>query len=491
MKRLADLLADLVPAGDIPAVMVGGLGMDSRRVVPGDAFVAVEGTRTHGMEFAAAALAAGASVVLHDGRAEPPAGIAARTVEVPGLQGRLAELAKRFYDDPVAALDLSAVTGTNGKTSVAWLLAQALDGAMIGTLGSGRPGALREATHTTPDLPSLYRELARIRDEGIRKVVLEASSHALAQHRLDGLQFTTAVFTNLGRDHLDYHDSVEAYGRAKARLFHEFPVRRRLINIDDPFGRQLVDELVDEMAEARGDRRGLLRFGLDPARLPDAFGTIRRADLDGLQIDVTTPEGRVCCCSGLIGRVNAFNLVVVATELMARGADPDDAAEIVAALMPVPGRMNRIDGPDGQRVVIDYAHTPDALENALASLREMTPARLICVFGCGGQRDAGKRPLMGRIAEALADRVVITDDNPRRENRMRIVREIEAGMARPDRARVIPDRREAIACAVASAEPGDCVLVAGKGHEQTQDLGDRVIEFSDFDAVRDALTEAA
>jgi len=483
MKTLDRILEGLAAPRQIPALTVAGLVVDSRRTMPGDAFVALQGGQAHGIAHAASALDAGAAVVLHDGCAPVPADIQARCVELPDLASRLHTLCERFWDDPVSALDLTAVTGTNGKSSVAWLLAGALDGAMIGTLGIGRPAALSVASHTTPDLPSLYKALADLRDSGCSKVVIEASSHALDQRRLAGLRFGSVIFTNLERDHLDYHGTQEAYGRAKARLFTDYASRHQLINIDDEFGRRL--------AAALSDSPGLVRYGLEKSNGPEVLGTIRTATLEGLQLDVNTPEGRVCCRSGLIGRINASNIVIVVAELVTRGYNMPDIIEIVSGLHPVPGRMNRIDGPGGQRVVIDYAHSPDALANALGALREMSPERLVCVFGCGGERDRGKRPMMGRIAESLADEVILTNDNPRGEDPVKILREIQAGMARPDRARVIPDRRQAIGCAVAVAASSDCVLVAGKGHEQTQDLGDRVIAFSDFDAVRNALGEAA
>lgn len=483
MKRLDEVLAGLVDDSCIPSVTIGGLTMDSRRLLPGDAFVAVQGARAHGMQHAAAALDAGAAVVLHDGRVEVPADIATRCVEVPALASELQTLCRRYWDDPVSSLDLVAVTGTNGKSSVAWLLAQALGGAMIGTLGIGRPGELATASHTTPDLPSLYKALAGLRDTGVASVVIEASSHALDQNRLAGLRFGSVILTNLARDHLDYHGTREAYARAKARLFTDYSSRHQLINVDDEFGRRLAAELAEST--------GLVRYGLETSNRPDVLGAIRHSSLDGLELDVDTPAGPMNCSSRLVGRINAGNILVVIAELVVRGYKLREIGDIVAGLEPVPGRMNRIEGPAGQCVVIDYAHSPDALENALTALREVTEDRLICVFGCGGERDRGKRPLMGRIAESMADEVILTDDNPRGEDHIKILREIQAGMARPDRARVIPDRREAIACAVVGAGASDCVLVAGKGHEQTQDLGDRVVAFSDFEAVRSALGVAA
>lgn len=481
---LRELLAGIAPVPEALAeVAVEGLTLDSRRVVPGDVFLALAGKTEHGLRYAESAMSAGCVLVLHDGLGTVPGAIASRCLAVPDLASRLAELARRLWHDPAAGLDLVAVTGTNGKSSIAWLLAQAGEGAMIGTLGIGRPGAAAPSSHTTPDLPSLYRALARLRDEGERLVVIEASSHALDQGRLAGLSLQTAIFTNLGRDHLDYHGSLEAYAQAKARLFFDYLSVRQLIDIDDAFGRTLADWLAA--------RPGRVRYGLEPDRRPDLLGRVIQADLDGLVMDLDGPPGRLRLRCGLIGRINARNLVVVASELLARGIRPAEVVERIATLTPVPGRMNRVDGPRGRRVIVDYAHTPDALANALRCLRELSPRRLICVFGCGGERDAGKRPLMGRVAESMADRVVLTNDNPRGEEPLAILRQIQAGMVRPERARVIPDRAKAIAAAIAEAGPADCVLVAGKGHERTQDLGDRVIEFCDLDVVRQALEDAA
>ncbi|MCA1778520.1 MAG: UDP-N-acetylmuramoyl-L-alanyl-D-glutamate--2,6-diaminopimelate ligase [Xanthomonadaceae bacterium] len=483
MKRLRELLEfgqSRSPAAD---VSITGFCMDSRRIEPGQAFIARAGTNGHGLDFAAEALRRGASVIVHDGRRQPDPGIAGQCLAMPDFDRNLVTLLRRFWDDPVASLDVLAVTGTNGKTSVAWLLAQALGGAMIGTIGIGRPGELAPATHTTPDLASLYRNLAAFRDAGITSVTIEASSHALVQQRLSGLAFTTAIFTNLGHDHLDYHASIEDYFEAKARLFRDYPSRRKLIGVDDPFGLRLAGQ--------HSANSELLRYGLHRSMKPDVLGHIQRAGLDELVVDVQVSGMSMRCRSRLLGRINAYNVLVVAAELVARGHREPEVIEMIERLSPVPGRMSRIDGPAGQCVVIDYAHSPEALHNALAALRELTPERLICVFGCGGDRDRAKRPRMGRIAESMADAVIVTDDNPRGEHSLKILREIQAGMARPDRARVIPDRRQAIADAIAQARPGDCVLVAGKGHERTQTIGGKTFEFSDFDAVRDALTEAA
>lgn len=483
MKDLRALLEGWIPVAGLPPVAVSGLNLDSRRIRPGEAFVAVAGEQGHGLDYAAQAAAAGARVILHDGQQVPPPDTGATLVEVQELGRRLPELASRFHDDPAAGMDLIAVTGTNGKTSVAWLLAQALGGGLVGTLGIGRPGNLAPATHTTPDVLGLYAALATLRDDGLDRVVLEASSHALAQRRLEGLAFTTAIFTNLGHDHLDYHHDFRTYGEAKSRLFTDYPVRRALICIDDPFGRELAARLAG--------RAGLLTFGLDAERDPGVLGEIRHADLYGLELAIGLPHGRFAVDTTLIGRVNALNLLVVAAELHERGMGTVEIGAVIDRLLPVPGRMNRIAGPGGQVVVIDYAHSPDALENALMSLRELCAGDLICVFGCGGERDRAKRPRMGAVAERLADNIVLTDDNPRGEDGLAIIREIQTGMARPDRSRVIRDRGEAIRTAVEQAGKGDVVLVAGKGHETEQIVAGERIPFSDFDAVAEALEVAA
>ncbi|GAB4169361.1 MAG: UDP-N-acetylmuramoyl-L-alanyl-D-glutamate--2,6-diaminopimelate ligase [Wenzhouxiangellaceae bacterium] len=481
--RLHDLLRDLTTSPVDPALVVDDLVLDSRQARPGSVFVALPGERTHGLAHAREALARGAVAVLHDPADTPDAELARHCIAVPSMKEQLASLAARLWGRPMDRLELLAVTGTNGKSSVAWLLARALHGAMLGTLGAGAPERVTPARHTTPDLLSLYRTLHELAEQGHASVVMEASSHALHQRRLDGLEFVSTIFTTLGRDHLDYHHSVEAYAEAKARLFFDFPARRRLVNVDDDFGRTLAGRLA-------GDP-GRIRYALDNAAEAEVRGRIVHAGLDGLALTVQGFGAMLELKAPLIGRVNAWNLLIVAAELLARELPLPEIEARVAALTPVPGRMQRVDGPNGRAVIIDYAHTPDALQNALATLRPLVTGRLICVFGCGGERDAGKRPEMGRIAEALADRVILTNDNPRGEDPARIIRQIQSGMHAPERATVIPDRFEAICTAIAHSHSGDCVLVAGKGHERIQDLGSRVIEFSDLDAARQALEVAA
>jgi UDP-N-acetylmuramoyl-L-alanyl-D-glutamate--2,6-diaminopimelate ligase len=477
-----ELLRGLSVSEQIPEVWIGGLALDARRVVRGDAFVALAGRQAHGMDFLAQAVDAGAVAVIHDGVRQLPTDCPLPAVSVPGLKERLPDLARRMWGE-LDDMDLIAVTGTNGKSSIAWLLAQALDGAMVGTLGVGRPGRQDPGTLTTPDVLSVYRSLNRLRASGVARVVLEASSHALDQNRLAGLRFTSVIFTTLGHDHLDYHGDMQAYGQAKARLFRDFVSRRQIINLDDPFGRNLARELQDSA--------GRWTYGVQSGDPVDVRGRLLTADRKGLKAELTLRGQTVIVQSQLLGRVNLYNLLVVAAELSARGVDLDGIQETLARLEPVPGRMQPVTGANGRTVVIDYAHTPDALENVLTSLRELKPAQLWCVFGCGGDRDQAKRPRMGRIAESLADQVILTDDNPRHESSLSIIRAIQAGMRHPQRCHVIPDRATAIGKALNLAGDDDLILVAGKGHETEQIVGDQRHEFSDEAVVRQILEEAA
>jgi len=480
MQKLLNGLVDL-PHESWPTVT--GLCLDSRRLRPGDVFVALAGGSGHGMQFVNQARDRGAVAVVHDGCSAPPDDLDLPELLVPELSRHLPTLARRCWGEVVDALDLVAVTGTNGKSSVAWLLAQALDGAMVGTLGWGRPGQHKAGSLTTPDIFSVYRQLAELAVKGIDRVVLEASSHALDQGRLEGLSFSTTIFTSLGHDHLDYHADRAAYGAAKARLFTDFNSERQLINLDDDFGQTLAGEL------AAGGR--LIGYSL--AGHPEARARARllAADSEGLTAEFELPVGRFEAHASLIGRINLWNLLIVAAELAERGHGRQEIIGSLAQLKPVPGRMEPIGGKDAPLAIIDYAHTPDALENALTSARELTEAALWCVFGCGGDRDREKRPRMGRVAERLADYVVLTDDNPRGEDGLAIIRAIQAGMERPQRSIVIRDRARAISHALTQGESGDTVLVAGKGHETDQVVGNERLPCDDHISVREALGVAA
>ena len=478
---LGDLLAAWVSDLDdtMASRLVSDLSLHSAMIAPGTVFVAVAGQQGHGLDHAEQALANGASIILHDGCGDferiQPLSQRAALIEVPHLRDRLPQLAARMWPG-LDQLDVLAVTGTNGKTSLAWLLAQALDGGMIGTLGVGRPGQQQRSTHTTPDVLSVYRHLAALHRQGISPVVLEASSHALHQERLAGLHWSSAIFTNLGHDHLDYHGSRDQYAAAKQRLFTEFSSQRQLINGDDLFGQALIRSLKDQGQTP-------LSYGLSAD--VDAQVTVIASTPTGLELALRIGSLTMMVSSRLIGEANAYNVLVVALELLQRGFAEDEIVHRLERLRPVPGRMQAlIDAPSADQVgpaqvIIDYAHDADALHSALVACRALTRGQLWCVFGCGGDRDRSKRPRMGRVAESLADQVILTDDNPRHEDGLSIIRDIQSGMHHPERARVERDRAQAIAMALHDASGEDVVLVAGKGHESEQIVGDQRLPFSD------------
>ena len=484
-KSLRELLAGITaPTNDI---RVSGLTMDSRRVRAGDAFIALKGATAHGITFAPAALAQGASAVIAEGPASAVfESAAAPVVWVENLRDRVGEIAARFFDRPSAALHVIGVTGTNGKTSIVQLLAAALENlgaraATIGTLGAGLVGAIEAGERTTPDAVSVHGLLAQFRDAGASHVAMEVSSHALDQGRVDAVTFEVAVFTNLTRDHLDYHGTMQAYGAAKAKLFAWPGLRSAVINVDDAFGCELSARLPANV------RR--LRYAIDAAAEIRALNV--RIHGDGLSFDLVTPWGEGTISSSLLGHFNVCNLLAVAGCLGALGYTFAQIPEALSRLRPVVGRMNRLGGGTLPLVVVDYAHTPDALEQTLSSLRAHCTGKMICVFGCGGERDAGKRPQMGAIAERLADAIVVTDDNPRGEDGNAIVAQIVAGLTHPQRARVERDRSAAIALALREARAGDVVLIAGKGHEPYQESGGVKRPFDDADVARRALEARA
>ena len=476
-----------------PAVRVADLTLDSRDARHGSVFFALRGRQAHGMHFAADAAARGASVVLWDPEEKPlpDASLAAAVrsanpstfvAAVPGLKRLVGRIADRFFGWPSSNMRIVGVTGTNGKTTCAYLLTQCLqrlksDAAYIGTIGWGRIDALQPLAHTTPDVVTVHRQLSKLRALGVRDVAMEVSSHALDQGRIDGVRFHSAAFTNLTRDHLDYHPSMQAYGEAKARLFAIPELQHVVINIGDAFGR--------ELALRYGGRAPLTAVwvgGGESGWLADrslhAAGLV--LDLNGISMALEGSFGAARLTTKLMGRFNAENAVVVVGCLLAMGASLAEAVAALADCVAPPGRMEVIAarGTAKPLAVIDYAHTPDALSKALSALREHCRGALWCVFGCGGDRDPGKRPMMGAIADDLADRIIVTDDNPRSENPEAITSGITAGI-KSHAARVIHDRGEAIGAALNEAVASDIVLIAGKGHEDYQIYGDVRREFSD------------
>ena len=475
-------LNQLLPAAESNA-LIRELTLDSRKVRPGDLFLAVPGTQQDGRIHIADAIARGAAAVAFEAEgAAPMHADSAVLVPVKGLAKQLSAIAGRFYGEPSRALHLVGVTGTNGKTSVSQLLAQALDllgerCGIVGTLGNGFHGALAQGKHTTPDPVGVQATLASLKQAGARAVAMEVSSHGLDQGRVAALEFDIAVFTNLSRDHLDYHGSMEAYGAAKAKLFAWPNLRCRVINLDDAFGR----ELALQIHESR-----LIGYSLSDA---SAFLYCSEAHFDdhGVRARLITPRGEGMLRSNLLGRFNLSNLLAVVGALLGLDYALDEILKVLPQLQGPAGRMQRLGGGDKPLLVVDYAHTPDALEKVLEAMRPHVEGRLMCLFGCGGDRDRGKRPLMAAVAERLADVVWVTDDNPRTEEPAQIVADIRSGFKAPEQVQFIHGRGDAIARLVAQAEPADVLVLAGKGHEDYQEIMGVRQPFSDLIEASKAL----
>jgi UDP-N-acetylmuramoyl-L-alanyl-D-glutamate--2,6-diaminopimelate ligase len=481
---LSKLLAGIAPASR--DVALADITLDSRAVQTGAAFLACRGARRHGLEFAADVARRGAVAILWepDGRTRPPAlesGIV--LAEVPDLSRRASELADRFFESPSRELAVVGVTGTNGKTTCTWLLAQALTAvdrpaAYIGTLGAAFGRELVAGEMTTPDAITVQRQLADFRARGARQVAMEVSSHGLAQGRVQAVRFDAAVFTNLTRDHLDFHGDMASYGAAKASLFEREEVRLRVFNVDDDFGAQLA---------ARPEFAGRIACS---RRVAPTGPYLLARDIEytstGTTFTLESSFGTAKLATVLLGEFNVDNVLAVLAVLLGSGVELRKARAALVTLRAPSGRLESISRMGGPTAVVDYAHTPDALDKALAVLRRHCSGKLSVVFGCGGDRDRGKRPEMGAIAARRADHVVLTDDNPRNEDGARIIADIQAGMSDFPVA-VIRDRRTAIAQTLAGATANDVVLVAGKGHEEYQIVGNERHYFSDQKVAREVL----
>jgi len=485
-RRLADLTAGLI---DVPEeITVSDVTQDSRSATPGGLFLACRGGAHHGMQFAPDAVAHGARAVLYESAGAEavtpalPAEIFVRAV--PHLSRLASQIAGRFFDTPSQRLTIAGITGTNGKTTCAYLLAQALvlcgrSAAYMGTLGYGLSGRLTASDLTTADAVSVQRRLAELRKLGAECVAMEVSSHALEQERVAALRFHTAVFTQLSRDHLDFHRTMARYAAAKARLFSWPQLAARVINIDDPWGAELAQQrrpgrLIVTTRKAR------LPQGLEPAAFVRA--TSVRAQPYGLALAIESSWGACALAAPLLGDFNADNVLTVLAVLLSWEVSLDAACDALSHAVPPPGRMQLFGA--GPLALVDFAHTPDALAQALSAARAHCRGRLWVVFGCGGDRDPGKRPLMGEIAARLADEVVLTDDNPRGENPEDIIRDIKAGIAASCQVRIEHNRMLAIRGTLARAAPEDLVLIAGKGHEDYQIYGRERRPFSDQVVVR-------
>ncbi len=488
--RLRGLMAGIVNVEPRYDRVLGGVASDSRLVQPGDLFLARRGATNDARDHVETAIARGARAVVFEA---PSPMMSSRSgvplIGLPDLPGWMGTLADRFYRHPSRTLWVAGITGTNGKTSVAHFIAQALQEGLgrgvpcgvLGTLGYGPLGALRPAAHTTPDVVTTHRLLAELRDQGIRHAVMETSSHGLVQGRVSGVAFDVAVFTNLSRDHLDYHRDMAAYAEAKRTLFHSPGLRHAVVNVDDPAADSMLDGLASGVEvtgySLRGDSK---RAGLVATHLETTPA--------GLALTVTTPRAAGRLQSSLLGRFNATNLLAAVATLLALDMPLDEALVRLESVRAVPGRMERFGGgSEHPLVVVDYAHTPDALAQVLSTLQEYCGGELWCVFGCGGDRDRGKRAEMGAVAERAAHRLVLTDDNPRGEDGEAIIRDILGGMKAPGAAVVERRRDAAIRGAIESAAAGDVVLVAGKGHEDYQEVAGERRPFSDRAVVGLAL----
>lgn len=472
---------------------------DSRKVVPGALFVAIEGMATDGHRFIADALQQGAAAII----CEKPISADALMIRVADSRAALARLACRFFGNPAEKMVMVGVTGTNGKTTVTYLLEQILKQAgkrpgVVGTINYRYADKIVDNPVTTPESLELQAILRLMADAGVTHVVMEVSSHALDLHRVDGCRYDLAIFTNLSQDHLDHHGDMAHYWGSKKRLFTEFlkpedesRLIRAVVNADDPKGQELNDNLAGSVLRTA-------TYG-DGDVLP--LGVIR--DLAGIRGGIATPNGRIAFTSPLVGDFNLENILSAAGAALALGIPLATIGAGIDATPCVPGRLERIGANKQQKVFVDYAHTPDALQNAISALRTLTPARLITVFGCGGDRDTTKRPIMGEIAARLSDLAVVTSDNPRSEDPMAIINQVEQGVRRTgarrlsadsfnhnwqDKAYLVePDRMTAIATAIRTAGSEDAVLIAGKGHETYQILADRTIHFDDREAARQVL----
>ena len=470
----------------LPAT-VARITADSRRVQPGDAFAAYPGEHQDGRSYIGDAINRGAGSILWElqGFSWNRAWTAPH-LPVENLKAKLGSIADHVYGHPSRELWVVGVSGTNGKTSCAhWIAAgQSAAGrraAVLGTLGNGLWGALQPALNTTPDAAEVHELLRALKNAGAESVSMEVSSHGVVQGRVNAVAFDVALFTNLSRDHLDYHGTMAAYGAAKSKLFAWPGLRVGVINIDDAFGQSLVDA-------ARRDGRKVLTYGFGAA---DIVGTRLVASPSGLAFAVETPWGRGEVHTHLVGAFNATNLLGVLGVLLVSGVALEPALAFLAQAEAPPGRMQRLGGEGSPLVVVDYAHTPDALDKVLSALRACVgpTGELVCLFGCGGDRDRGKRPEMGRVAARLADRVIVTSDNPRSENPEAIASEIVHGIRDTGNRRyaVDLDRASAIATAIREAGPGDVVLLAGKGHETYQEQAGIRVPFLDADHARRAL----
>ena len=473
-------------------VNIGHMTADSRQVQAGSLFVAYKGDATDGRAYIPQAITSGASAVMWEQEGFAwNADWKVPNQPLAGLKQAVGMLASEFYGKPSEQLWMVGVTGTNGKTTCSHWLAQAFtalgrQSAVVGTLGNGLLSSLSKTSNTTPDAIVLHGLLADYLAQKAKVVAMEVSSHGLDQGRVNGVAFDIAVFTNLTRDHLDYHGDMQAYGEAKKKLFAWDGLKTAVLNRDDAFGAKLAAELT-----AQG--KSVMTYGLnkDFAGANDIAVKSMQLTDKGMRLDVTTPKGDATISANVIGQFNAYNLLAVLASLLSSEVALADAVQALSNIKPVAGRMQQCGGGVHPLIVVDYAHTPDALEQVLKSLRAQLTANaeLICVFGCGGDRDEGKRPLMGKVASGLASRLIVTSDNPRSESPASIIQAVIAGAG--SQATSVENRADAIKQAIKTAKKGDVVLIAGKGHEDYQEIAGVKYPFSDMQVAQEALQEMA
>lgn len=489
MKKLTALFN----LSSLPAdIEINELVLDSRKVKSGDLFVAVKGHQIDATNFIEQAILAGASAVIAETdvvdmhlnieyRQQKP------VIYYYNLSAKLSEIADKFYDSPSKKLTLVGVTGTNGKTTVSQLLAQWVQhlggkSAVMGTIGNGLLGQVVEAKNTTGSAIEIQSSLASFVNQRADFAAIEVSSHGLVQHRVEALDFNTAIFTNLSRDHLDYHGTMEAYAQAKKRFFFELSSDLKILNVDDPIGAEWLKALPNAVAvscEANYQANSKQWLNATSVRFTD----------EGTLIDFSSSWGNGTLNSPLIGAFNVSNLLLVMATLLSLGYSLESLIGSVSTLQGVCGRMEMIKVTGKPAIIVDYAHTPDALEKALVAAREHCNGKLWCVFGCGGDRDRGKRPLMAKVAEKLSDMVIVTTDNPRTEDPDKIEADIVAGFSNMDKVGLISDRAQAIEFAIQGAQNNDLILIAGKGHEDYQIVGNEVLHFSDQETAKFYLNQ--
>lgn len=483
MNEIAlSLLLNEFSSSQVNDIYVNGLALDSRLVKPGNLFFACKGAHVDGKNFVNQAIEQGAHVVLTD--APLASDFSTPIIYIPKLSEQIGIIASRFYQEPSKKMQVIGITGTNGKTSCSHFIGAALNElnekcGIIGTLGNGLFGDIQPSNLTTPDAITLQVYLKEFLEKGAKYVAMEVSSHSIDQGRINGVDYAVSVFTNLTRDHLDYHGTMQAYGDTKKKLFESYATKNSVINADDPFGKKIINDLQN--------KKNIFAYGSNVnsiSNIPFIYSDKIELDWNGIRGYIYSPWGDGEFHANLIGQFNVSNLLAVFTTLCLLEIPVEKVLQILSKVKSVDGRMQTLGGHAKPLIIIDYAHTPDALEKVLIALRSHCSGKLYCVFGCGGDRDRGKRPQMGKIAERFSDYLIVTDDNPRTEDPKNIFKDIEKGFDYPEKVIFEHDRAKSIQQAIKAAEPGDCVLIAGKGAETYQIIGEEKLHFSDVEQVK-------